>query len=59
MTIFAKNLILDVWQGSEYTSGYIKLLCQGSKRDTQKADICQTDYREVIHGSKTFKLTKD
>ena len=24
-----------------------------------KVDICQTDYSEVIHGSKTFKLTKD
>ena len=30
MTIFAKNSILDIWQGSEYTSGLRKLTCRGS-----------------------------
>ena len=27
---FAKHSILDVWQGSEYASGLLKLLCHGS-----------------------------
>ena len=36
MIIFAKYSILDTWQGSEYTSGLIELLCNDSKRDTQE-----------------------
>ena len=67
MTIFAKHSILDVWQGSEYASGLLMLLCHGS--DIWKVGICQTDYSihsklrvfpysEIIHGSKTFKLMK-
>ena len=31
LTIFAKNYILDIWQGSDYASGLIKLTCHGSK----------------------------
>ena len=34
MTISVKHSILDVWQGSDYASGLLKLLCCGSKRDT-------------------------
>ena len=30
MTIFAKNSILDIWQGAEYASGLRKLTCRGS-----------------------------
>ena len=67
LTIFAKHSILDVWQGSEYASGLLKLLCRGWIQG--KVDICQTDYSiylklrispysEVIHGISTFKLTK-
>ena len=36
LSIFAKQSILDVWQGSEYASRLLKLFCPGSKRDTQK-----------------------
>ena len=36
MTIFAKQSILDVWQGSEYASGLLKLFCPGSRKDTQE-----------------------
>ena len=35
-TIFAKNSILDIWQGSEYASELPKLFCSGSKRDTEE-----------------------
>ena len=34
LTIFTKHSILDVWQGSEFISGLLKLLCHDSKRDT-------------------------
>ena len=34
LTIFAKHSILDIWQGSEYASGLLKLFSQISKRDT-------------------------
>ena len=44
MTIFAKHSILDVWQGSEYASGLLKLFRRGSKRDTREGDIYQTNY---------------
>ena len=37
MTIFAKQSILDVLQGSEYASGLLKLFCPGFKRDTQES----------------------
>ena len=36
MSIFAKHSMLAVWQGSKYSSGLFKLLCCGSKRDTQE-----------------------
>ena len=36
LTIFAKQFILYVWQGSEYASGLLKLFCPGSKRDAQE-----------------------
>ena len=39
-----KNSILDVWQGSEYASALLMLLCPRSKRDNGKVHICQTDY---------------
>ena len=32
LTTFAKYSILDVWQGSKYASGLLKLICNGSKR---------------------------
>ena len=34
MIIFTKHSILDVWHGSEYTSGLLKLFCLGFQRDT-------------------------
>ena len=34
LTIFTKQSILDVLQGSEFISDLLKLLCHGSKRDT-------------------------
>ena len=34
MTIFANHSISDVWQGSEYASGLLKLFWRNSKRDT-------------------------
>ena len=37
MPIFAKHFILDVWQGSEYYSGLLKLFYRGSKRDKQES----------------------
>ena len=36
MTIFAKQSILDVWQGFEYASGFLKLFYPDPKRDTQE-----------------------
>ena len=36
LTIFAKHSILDVWQGSEYASGLLKLFCPGFKKDTRE-----------------------
>ena len=33
LTIFAKHSILDVWQGSQYAPGLLKLFCRVSKRD--------------------------
>ena len=67
-TIFTKNSILDVGQGTEYVPALPKLLFRGSKI-REKFDIYQTEYNihwklktfpysEVIHGSITFKLTK-
>ena len=70
MIIFTKYSILDVWHGSEYTSGLLKLFCRGFQRDTRdcliyaKLIIVFTpnleffNYSEVIHGGTTFKLTK-
>ena len=54
--------MLDVWQGSEYTYGLLKLLCRVSKRDPKLISI-DSELRvfpdsEVIHGSITFRLTK-
>ena len=31
LSIYAKNSILDIWQGSDYVSGLLKLNCHGSK----------------------------
>ena len=68
MIIFTQHSILDVWHGSEYTSGVLKCFCCGSQRDTRdcliyaKLIIVFTPnlefppYAEVIHGSTTFKL---
>ena len=70
LTIFAKKFILDVWQGSEYTSELLKLFSHGSKSDTQEHLIYTkliivftpnlefSPYFEVVHGSTTFKLTE-
>ena len=70
MIVFTKYSILDVWNGSEYTSGLLKLFCPGSQRHTQDCLIYAkliivftpnlefSPYSEVIHGSTTFKLTK-
>ena len=70
MIIFTKHSILNVWHGSEYTSGLPYLFCPGSERDTQdcwlyaKLIIVFTSNlefspdSEVIDGSTTFKLTK-
>ena len=33
---FVKHSILDIWQGSEYAFGLLKLLCRGSKKDTRE-----------------------
>ena len=33
--IFTKHSTLDVWHGSESTSGLLKLFCCGSQRDIQ------------------------
>ena len=70
LTIFAKHSILDVWQGSEYASGLLKLFCYVSKRNTQECliyaklnivftlNLVSSPYSEVIHESTTFKLLK-
>ena len=67
MTISEKHSILDVWQGSDYSSGLLKLLCHSSRGIHEKTDICQTyirsklrtfPYSEVTHGSTTFELKK-
>ena len=42
MTISAKYSILDVWQGSDYASGLLRLFCCGSKRDTPNLYLIQT-----------------
>ena len=36
LTIFSKQPILDVWQGSGYASGSLKLFYRGFKRDSNK-----------------------
>ena len=57
----------DVWQGSEYYLSCFVMVLRGMHGNI---DICQTDYSihsklrifpysEVIHGSITFRLTKD
>ena len=70
LTISAKHFILDIWQGSAYVPGLLKLLCSGSKGVYGKVDVRHTDYSihsklrifpysKVIHESTTFKLTKN
>ena len=67
MNIFAKHSILDVWEGSEYASGLLKLFCHDSKRqrDAGMFDIVFTPNlkfspcSEVTQGSTKFKLGKD
>ena len=55
LTIFAKNSILDVWQGSEYAlliwntesnmnMGYLSCFAVVLRGIHRKVDICQTDY---------------
>ena len=68
MTISAKHSILDIWQGSDYASGLLKLFCCGSKRDTPenwymtniyiRFKLSIFPYSEVAYVSKTFKLKK-
>ena len=70
MIIFTKHSPLDVWHGSEYTSGFLRLFCHGSQRGTRDGLIYAkliivftpnvefSPYSEVIHESTTFKLTK-
>ena len=67
MTISAKHSMLDVWQGFDYASGLLKLLCHGFRGIHGKTDTCQAyissklrtfSYSEVTHGSTTFKLMK-
>ena len=36
LTIFTKQSILEVWQGSGYASGSFKLFCRGFNRDTRE-----------------------
>ena len=36
LTIFTKQSILDVWQGSGYAFGSLKLFFHGFKRDTRE-----------------------
>ena len=51
--------ILDIWQGSEYASGSLKLFCRGFKRDTREGwympnwlyFIILMSYMEVQHSS--------
>ena len=51
---FIKHSTLDVWHVSEYTSGFLKLFCHGSLRDTPDFEF--SPYSEIIHGSTTFTL---
>ena len=55
MAISAKHSILDVWQGSDYTSRLLKLLCHGSRGIHGKIDICQTYIRSKL---KTFPYSE-
>ena len=68
--LFLQNTILDLWHGSEHTSGLLKLFCRGSQRYTQDCLIYAkliivftpnwefSPNSEIIHESTTFKLTK-
>ena len=68
--ISLRNTIVDVWHGSEYTSGLRKLFCHGSQSDTPDCVIYAKliivftpnleflPYSEVLHGSTILKLTK-
>ena len=60
LTIFEKHSVLDGWQGSEYASRLLELLCCGSKRDTWEGWYMPNwfPYSGVIHGSAAFKLIK-
>ena len=53
LTIFAKQSILDVRQGSKYASGLPKLFCPGSKRDTQEYLL---QYKLIIVFTQIFSL---
>ena len=70
LTFFCKHFILDIWHGSEYTSGLLKLLCCGSKRDTWEhliyakliivftLNLAFSLYSEVIHWVTKLKPPK-
>ena len=68
--IFTKHSILDVWHGSEYTSGFLKLFCCVSQRDTRDYLIYAqliieftpnlefSPYSEFIHGTYNIQADK-
>ena len=61
MIIFTQHSILDVWHGSEYTSGLLKLFCRGAVAVSEGyaglLDICETDY--YIHSKlRIFPLSR-
>ena len=70
MINFRKHSILNIWHGSEYTSGLLKLFWRRSQRNSRDCliyakliivftpNLAFFPYSEVIHGSTTFKLTK-
>ena len=55
LTIFTKHSILDIWQGSEYASGLLKLLCRDSKRDTREGWY-MSNWLNYLHQNKNFPL---
>ena len=59
LIIFIRQSVLDIWQGSEYASGSLKLFCSGFKRATREGwympnwlhFIILMSYMEVQHSN--------
>ena len=54
--IFTEHSMLDVWHGSQYASGFLKLFCRGSQRDTTDCLTCAKLVITFTPNSRVFPL---